>query len=338
MLPNTIIPPENEIRMTAFLNKEPENSDISNSEAVEMENFIATWETVGTAYSHSAANPDNAWANLKNNLAKSNPNLTTRILRSPFFRIAAMFVMVAGIGFAAYKAVQNPEKKLVASVNQIVKETELHPVALTIVSLPDGSQVKLNAGTRIEYPESFGSGKRKVKLTGEAFFNVTRDTLHPFVIDTEHASVEVLGTSFNVSAYPDAKLVVVNVETGKVKLSSFVNGKLQANSAILPAGKRGWVKVEDGELGQMSIISPNYSAWMTKKLSFQRTPLAEAFSVLENTYHVRIVMENPEIGSIPYTANFADLQLDYILKVIARTHQLQSTRNGDEIIFARLKH
>ena len=49
-------------------------------------------------------------------------------------------------------------------------------------------------------------------------------------------------------------------------------------------------------------------------------------------------MESPEIGSIPYTANFADLQLDYIIKVIARTHQLKSTRNGDEIIFARLKH
>jgi ferric-dicitrate binding protein FerR (iron transport regulator) len=324
--------------MTAFLNKEPENSDISNLEAVEMENFIATWETIGTAYSHSSADPDKAWANLKNNLAKSEPDLMTRILRSPFFRIAAMFVLVAGIGFATYKAVKNPEKELVVSVNQIVKETEIHPATLTTVSLPDGSVVKLNAGTRIEYPESFGIGNRKVKLAGEAFFNVTRDTLHPFVIETEHASVEVLGTSFNVSAYPDSKIVEIHVETGKVKLTQLAKDNQKANSAILPAGERGWLNIVDGELGQMSINSTNYSSWLTKKISFQRTPLAEAFSVLENTYHVRIIIDSPEIGQMPYTANFADLQLDYIIKVIARTHRLKATRNGDEIIFAHMQH
>jgi ferric-dicitrate binding protein FerR (iron transport regulator) len=335
MQPNTIIPLENEIRMTAFLNKEPENSDISNLEAVEMDGFIATWETIGTGFCHSAANPDKAWANLKNNLEKPDSNLTTRILRSPIFRIAAMFVLVAGIGFVTYKTVQSPPMEIVMPVKRLVMQTEIHPATLTVVSLPDGSVVKLNAGTRIEYPESFGKGDRKVKLAGEAFFNVTRDTLHPFVIETEHASVEVLGTSFNVSAYPDAKIVEVQVETGKVKLTQFSKDNKKANSAILPAGEHGWLNIGKGELGQMPIQSKNYSSWMTKKISFQRTPLAEAFLVLENTYHVSIVIDSPEIGQMPYTANFADLQLDYIINVIARTHRLKATRNGDEIVFTR---
>ncbi len=337
MQSNTIIPPENETRMTAFLNKEPENSEISNLEIIEMEGFISTWETIGTGYSHSAANPDQAWANLQKKLSKPDLNLKTRIFRSPIFRAAAMIVLVAGIGLVTYKSVQTPQSKLDLPIKQVIAETVIHPASFSVTTLPDGSVVKLNAGTKIEYPEVFGSGKRIVKLAGEAFFNVQRDTLHPFVIETEHASVEVLGTSFNVSAYPNAKIVEVHVETGKVKLTQLLKGKFETNSALLPAGERGWIKIEEGEIGHMPIISKNYSSWITRKVSFQRTPLVEAFSILENTYHVRIVMESPEIGQIPYTANFADLELDYIIKVIARTHQLKATRNGEEIVFARLK-
>jgi ferric-dicitrate binding protein FerR (iron transport regulator) len=175
-----------------------------------------------------------------------------------------------------------------------------------------------------------------VKLSGEAFFEVTRDKTRPFIIETESASVAVLGTSFNVSAYSRAGLVEVNVETGKVKLTQHTEGKSVPKSAILPAGERGLLKIADGEIIQAEILAPNYSAWITKEINFQRTPLAEAFSVLENTYHVKIRMEDSEIGRIPYTANFADMKLDYIVEVIARTHKLEVKRNGDEIVFARV--
>src|SRR5665647_2747901 len=84
------------------------------------------------------------------------------------------------------------------------------------------------------------------------------------------------------------------------------------------------------------IVTPNYSAWITKAIIFQRTPLTEAFSILENTYHVKIKIENSEIGRIPYTANFANQELDYIIDVLARTHQLKFVRNGDQIIFAKV--
>jgi ferric-dicitrate binding protein FerR (iron transport regulator) len=139
-----------------------------------------------------------------------------------------------------------------------------------------------------------------------------------------------------VSAYPGVGMVVVNVETGKVKLTQHAEGNAVAKSAILPAGERGWLKISDGQMGQSGTLSPNYSSWITKEISFQRTPLSEAFSVLESTYHVKVKTENPEIGKIPYTANFADLKLDYIVEVIARTHNLKVKRNGDEIIFTRI--
>src|SRR5665647_208470 len=259
-----------------------------------------------------------------------------RLAREDGFKYAAMIVVVLGIGFATFKIIKSSEKSVDTPVLMTVANTEAHPANFTVITLPDGSTVKMNASTRIEYPEHFAADIRKVKLSGEAFFEVTRDTLHPFIIETVNASVEVLGTSFNVSAYPEAGLVEVNVKTGKVKLTQLAEGNSTSKSAILPAGERGWLDVVNGKMGQDMIVTPNYSAWITKEIIFQRTPLTEAFSILENTYHVKIKMENPEIGKIPYTANFANQELDYITDVLARTHQLKFVRNGDQIIFAKV--
>lgn len=332
------IPPAKEIKWTAFLNGEPDISDVANLEADEMEDLTAVWEAMGTKFSYSTANSDQAWLNLQNEMAKSDKNHKNRQLRYRLLKYAAMIVMVMGVGFATYKVIQTPEKQAETPIKMAFAETEAHPVNFTVVTLPDGSTVKLNANTRIDYPEKFSATTRKVKLSGEAFFQVTRDTLHPFIIETENASVEVLGTSFNVSAYPVSGLVEVNVKTGKVKLTQRTDGKSDQKTAILPAGEHGWLKVNSDEMGHSEVLAPNYSAWLTKEISFQRTPLAEAFSVLENTYHVTIKMDNAEIGKILYTANFANLKLDYIIEVIARTHKLKVRRAGDEIIFARIRN
>ncbi len=333
---NHTIPPEKETRWVAFLNGEPLIPEVSRQETEEMDDLTSVWEVAGTSFSNSAANPDQAWLNLQQEMGKPDKKLKIGIFKSPVFRYAAMIVMVLGIGFATYNIVFSPEKQNYIPGEMTVATTGSHPDNFTVISLPDGSTVKMNASTRIEYPERFTADVRKVKLSGEAFFEVTRDTAHPFIIETDNASVEVLGTSFNVSAYPEAGLVEVNVKTGKVKLTQHTAGNSVPKSAILPAGERGWLNVTDGSLGHDTIVSSNYYAWITKEIIFQRTPLAEVFSVLENTYHVKIKIENPEIERIPYTANFANLKLDYIIEVMARTHQLKVDRKGDEIVFARV--
>ncbi|HEY3388687.1 MAG TPA: FecR domain-containing protein [Prolixibacteraceae bacterium] len=335
MKSNHIIPPEKENRWVAFLNGEPDIIDVSNKEVEEMDDLTSVWEAAGTSFSNSAANPDQAWLNLQKELNKSDRKLKIRTLKSPLLKYAAMIVMAIGIGFVTYKIVNTNDKQVDRPVLMATASTVAHPVNFTVITLPDGSTVKMNANTRIEYPERFAADVRKVKLSGEAFFEVTRDTAHPFIIETDKASVEVLGTSFNVSAYPGAELVEVNVRTGKVKLTQNATGSSAHKSAILPAGERGWINVTDGTIGQDVIISSNYSAWITKEIIFQRTPLAEAFAVLENTYHVKIRMDSPDIGEMPSNANFENQKLDFIIDVIARTHKLKVKRNGDEIVFAR---
>jgi len=336
MKPNHIIPPEKEARWAAFLNGESEISDVSRQDAEEMDDFTAVWEVAGTSFSNSAANPDQAWLNIQKEISNPDEKIKIRIFNTQFFKYAAMIVVVLGIGFATFKVIKSPEKIIDTPALMAVANTEAHPANFTVITLPDGSTVKMNASTRIEYPEHFAVAIRKVKLSGEAFFEVTRDTLHPFIIETANVSVEVLGTSFNVSAYPEAGLVEVNVKTGKVKLTQLAEGNSTVKSAILPAGERGWLNVANGKMGHDVIVTSNYSAWITKEIIFQRTPLREAFSILENTYHVKIKIENPEIGRIPYTANFANQKLDYIIDVLARTHQLKVDREGDQITFARV--
>jgi len=333
---NHIIPPEKETRWAAFLNGEPDIPDFSNEEAEEMDDLTTVWKAAGTSYSNSAANPDHAWLKLQKEMNIPDKKLKFNLLSSPIFKYAAMIVMAIGIGFATYKILRSPDKNVNVPVLMAVASTEAHPLNFKVITLPDGSTVKMNANTRIEYPGQFAADARKVKLSGEAFFEVTRDTTHPFIIETDNASVEVLGTSFNISAYPEAGMVEVNVETGKVKLTQHSIGSSVRKFVLLPAGERGWLTIHDGKLGHDTKLASNYSAWITKEMIFQRTPLAEAFTVLENTYHVKIKMENPEIGKIPYTANFANLKLDYIVDVMARTHKLKVVRTGEEIVFAKV--
>lgn len=332
---NDYILQEEEKQWTAYLNGEPDPGEFISLDIKQKEEFSEVWQTTGTSYSYSAADPDKGWSELQNKIVKSDSRQKVRTFRNNFLKYAASILIVMGIGFSIYQIVRSPKKVVEIAANMTFTETGAHPATVTLISLPDGSTAKLNANTKIEYPEHFTSRVRTVKLSGEAFFEVTKDSMRPFRIETANASVEVLGTSFNVSAYPGADKVEVNVETGKVKLSLNAKGTSIPKIAVLPAGNRGLLKVSAGEISQSENLSPNYAAWITRVMSFQRTPLAEVCLVIENTYHIKIRIENSQIGEIPYTANFANLNSDYIIEVLARTHHLKVKRNGDEIILAR---
>ena len=327
--------PEDENYLTAYLNGEPDSNIQGNPEHSENDELTEAWEKAGIRYSYSAADPDVAWNNLQQKIHNSDNASKPGMFIRQFMKYAAAILVIAGIGFAAFEVFRTPNKVIETPVKMLVAGTGAHPDAVTKITLPDGSVVKLNANSSIEYPEKFIAGTRDVKLSGEAFFEVTKDSLHPFRIETTHAAVEVLGTSFNVSAYPEADRVEVNVETGKVRLSPKEISNRQPSPAILYAGKRGLLRVSDGEIVKSEMLYPNYASWLTRTISFQRTPLSEVCRVIGNTYQVNIRPGNPDIGRLLYTANFANLNSEYIIEVIARTHHLQIKKNGDELILAK---
>jgi ferric-dicitrate binding protein FerR (iron transport regulator) len=123
---------------------------------------------------------------------------------------AAVVLFIIGLAVLYNKDIAN----LVKPVQQVLISSDAGQHRQ--ISLPDGTKVWLSPATQISYPDHFSNAKREVKLTGEAFFEVVHDTKHPFIINSGKLKTVVLGTSFNVRAYPKAKSAEVTVVSGKV--------------------------------------------------------------------------------------------------------------------------
>lgn len=291
-----------------------------------------TWELAGTAYSFRNSNPDKAWLKLSKEIG-----VETKVVgqkRFSYLRYAAIFVALVALGSITLLLTRNQNntpKQLVAAIPEMKSvHTGSNPASFTTVKLPDGSTVKMNANSTLQYPEQFSSASRKVKLSGEAYFEVIHDASHPFVVEINNIVVEDLGTSFNISAYPGKEQVEVNVTTGSVRLRD----KNQNEGTILTEGSSGKLQTVNGKILVSNKLSPNYLSWITKEVTFHHTPLSTVFEELENIYHVRIEFTDPKIANISYTANFEKFQLEDIVNVIAKTHHLSVSKQADGFVFA----
>ena len=150
-----------------------------------------------------------------------------------WLKVAAIFMAVLGISFYLLKNQFISSDELAGAVEpELIEKVAERGQKLT-VKLPDGSMVKLNANSRISYLSNFGNDSRDLQLTGEAFFEVQRDESRPFKIFLGDLEVEVLGTSFNVNAYPDQHAASVAVRTGKVAVSN----SAKTMGTVLETGK-----------------------------------------------------------------------------------------------------
>jgi transmembrane sensor len=291
-----------------------------------------TWDLAGTAYAHKNSNPDKGWSLVSEKL-NGEPRVT-KLRRFNILRYAAIFVVLISLGTVTYLLTRSHKanEQLLVSAGPVVKtiQTASKPTIFTTVILPDGSSVKINAHTTLKYPGKFTGDKRIVELSGEAFFDVVHDAAHPFVVEINNISVEDIGTSFNISAYPAKDKVEVNVTSGSVRLVDNAGKK----SEIITAGSNGKFLKENGKILLSDKLSPNYLAWITKELTFRHTPLSTVFDELENIYHVRIEIADPKIANISYTANFEKFQLEDIVNIIAQTHHLSVVKQADGFVFA----
>lgn len=162
-------------------------------------------------------------------------------------------------------------------------------------ALPDGSKIWLNENTRLSFNKNFE--ERIVQLEGEAFFEVKHlENGTPFTIRSGTASTTVLGTTFNVRAYPNEDQVEVTVKTGEVALS---DAKNVAKKELLIAGKTGVYNKKTTEVVVVEKPLENVDAWKTKQLEFDQTPMSEVVETLERFYNVKIDVENPAILKCP---------------------------------------
>lgn len=165
--------------------------------------------------------------------------------------------------------------------------------------LPDSTQVWLNAASTLEFPESFGKGQRKVVLTGEAFFDVKHAEQMPFIIYTGNVSTEVLGTAFNIKAYPNMEKIVVSVKQGKVKVNY-----ADRETALLTRGQQISIGIRDNSMKQKKGGGGDVASWQDGELVYDDYTIGDIITDLERVYDVEITVESPAVSSLRVSTAF----------------------------------
>lgn len=186
------------------------------------------------------------------------------------------------------------------------------------VSLPDGSSVWLNSGSKLKYPVPFNGKERRLYLSGEGFFKVHSDPLHPFFVDTKYLEVRATGTRFNVEAYSEDSLTAVTLEKGKVgvNIDRKINVGLRPDQRILFNSQTGTYDVSATDAHERGL-------WRNGILSFRDEPLEEVFKRVGRTFNVDIHIKDRSVAGQLYRATFENESLDEILRLLKLTAPIQ---------------
>lgn len=188
--------------------------------------------------------------------------------------------------------------------------------------LSDGTRIWMNAESVLRYPTSFVEGKREVFLKGEAFFEVSKDTLHPFIVHTDRLSVEVLGTSFNISAYPDYKTYTTLAE-GRIKVST------SKTSVVLNPDQQAVIEMDNEDIVTRDVPASLFTSWTKGSYEFRNTSLAEIVAQLSRWYDVEICFKNESLKNKKFAGViFRHEELNFAIEVIERVSDVHFTREG----------
>jgi ferric-dicitrate binding protein FerR (iron transport regulator) len=203
------------------------------------------------------------------------------------------------------------------------------------LTLPDGTSIWLNENTYLTYEEV--NGERRVQLEGEAFFDVATDSLQPFRIYAGEAITTVLGTSFNIRAYPEEESVEVSVKEGKVALETQTkapDAEVVAQKVELLPGDKGVFVKETAAIATKEEEAKNSTAWKDGKLDFEDVPLSEAIKVMERYYEVDIELATEGLGKCLLNGKYENIALNDLLEAVEFSMELQLDENKGIYRFA----
>lgn len=213
-------------------------------------------------------------------------------------------------------------RKMTAQVN-VVEVPAGQRMAMT---LPDGTEIHLNGGSRLEYPLVFDRKQRRVKLSGEALLEVSHDKEHPFVVETFASEIEVLGTKFNVHADKDNGHFSTTLVNGKVKVSTI--GENSEQVVLRPDES---VRIVDNHLVVSKVSADDATLWTDGFISLKNTDFEELICRLESMYGVKIVIERetmPEVGFVGGKIKVSE-GLDFALRLLQRGSGFTYEKDSD---------
>jgi ferric-dicitrate binding protein FerR (iron transport regulator) len=254
------------------------------------------------------------------------PATTRRFSIPEWMKIAALFVFFSlSWLFFHFETVK---EKLDRTV---IMNTITVPAGQTAnLKLSDGTDIWLNSGSKLRYPETFKDQKREVFLEGEAFFDVTHNERHRFVVHTESYDVQVFGTQFNVEAY-DRDHFVTSLQSGSVKVNPVDDVE---NALSLQPNTRAYL--QEGKLVSGSITNFGCFLWKEGLICIQDMSFVDLMKEFEKYYGIKIIVENKNVNNHIYTGKFRRSDgIDYSLRILQKDVRFTFHRNKEHTIIIK---
>jgi len=300
--------PKEREKLFAWVKENPANKAL-------LEDSMEVWEVAESTELEFQPNMEAAWNKMDSRLQEARTEDTSEaIIRpigffKPWMRIAAAAVILLGIVFWQY-----PNFSGEKVIEQTIAQEK------TTIDLPDGSKVWLNQNSSLQYKEWFG--KRIVQLEGEAFFEVAKRNGDAFEIFAGDSKTSVLGTAFNVRAYPDENKVEIAVEEGTVNFSAENDAE---ENALLTQGEYAVYTKTSQEVQKLVLAKLNAAAWKKGALRFNNSQLADVVESLERYYDIDIKVSNNKIYNCIWnnTKTYKEPVLEDLLDLIEYTNGLK---------------
>lgn len=203
------------------------------------------------------------------------------------------------------------------------------------ITLSDGTVVHMNAGSSMTYPVQFIKNQnRKIFLTGEAYFDVAHDKKHPFIVNAAKLDVQVYGTKFNVSNYPEDYATDVVLVEGSVSLSQSGLAQKSKNEVFLSPGYKGTFAKEDKTISNEKVNTSLYTSWMNGNLVFRSESFENIIKKLERHYNVIIINNNDKLAHETFNATIETdhESIEQVFNYFSKVYQIEYTVINNKII------
>ena len=249
-----------------------------------------------------------------------------------FGKVAASVLLVAAIGTASYYA--GKSERQTDRPQMAWFETVTPPGSQSKVVLPDRSVVWVNAGSSLKYNMDFTKQNREVLLTGEAYFEVAKDSLRPFIVKSGKLDIRVLGTRFNVKAYENEETIDVALVSGRVNVHLGGNNKEENTKEVVLAPNRMMsYNKETSRVRMTEVDGASMYAWINGRIEFDEQPFDRIARDLERKFNVRIRIDSKSLHKEIFSGSFsADQTLDYILREVDVEKKYTWKQIGNEFI------
>lgn len=277
---------------------------------------------------------EEVWGKIEAGMEKKTDGVFFKSQTTRYWQAAAAIAIII---FSSFWLVQNQQTFFPEQEEQLAKAQPIHyrtgDHQQKILTLQDGTQIRLNSNAQIWIPRHPSDSSRDVTLQGEAYFEVVHNSERPFTIHTRNVTIRDIGTAFNVRALPNESNVQIAVKEGKVAVTTDLPTVKKAKE--LTSGQFAYVDLHRKAIHIDSMGVSNYMSWMTGRLTFNQATLEEVSRQLGRIYNISFSYSNDWPKRMTLTTDFERKPLKKVLEIISLTLHIQYRMQGQNVVWIK---